>query len=202
MTRVMPKTIQCLIFAFRAANAVLDPDRAQPSWRPWPQERPLLKLPNDMSAITFTMILMSHQTRVVKRRASARCTHKGYLLASFDPAQQKTDSTMTFRKWNFVFIFLNYFIVSSSFAKNNPQSAVSNSATYTSDKPRQPMDQTFNINNWGFGSADRKILTQMKYKIDSLYAKSTATGNSLTLTFSKTICGLHIKRVADITRLN
>ena len=35
---------------------------------------------------------------------------------------------------------------------------------YTSDKPRQPMDQTFNINNWGFGSADRKTL---KSKIDS-----------------------------------
>ncbi|CAH3017741.1 unnamed protein product [Porites evermanni] len=82
---------------------------------------------------------------------------------------------MTFRKWKFVFIFLTYLIVSSSFAKNNPQSAVFNSATYTSDKPRQPMDQTFNINNWGFGSADRKILKQMKYKIDSLYEKSTAT---------------------------
>ena len=64
------------------------------------------------------------------------------------------------------------------------------------------MDQTFNINNWGFGSADRKILKQMKYKIDSLYEKSTATGNSLTLKFSKIICGLLIKRVDDITRLN
>ncbi|KAM7445245.1 hypothetical protein ABFA07_006240 [Porites harrisoni] len=46
---------------------------------------------------------------------------------------------------------------------------------YTSDKPRQPMDQTFNINNWGFGSADRKILLQMKSKIDSLQEKSTPT---------------------------
>ena len=26
---------------------VLDPDRAQPCWRPWPQERPLLKLSNN-----------------------------------------------------------------------------------------------------------------------------------------------------------
>ena len=42
----------------------------------------------------------------------------------------------------------------------------------------------------------------MKYKIDSLYEKSTATGNSLTLKFSKIICGLLIKRVDDITRLN
>ena len=109
---------------------------------------------------------------------------------------------MTFRKWNFVFIFLTCLIVSSSFAKNKPQSAVFKSATYTSDKPRQPMDQTFNINNWGFGSADRKILKEMKYKIDSLYEKSTATGNSLSLKFSKIICGLLIKRVDDITRLN
>ena len=30
------------LFAFRATNAVLDSDRAQPSWRPWPQERLLL----------------------------------------------------------------------------------------------------------------------------------------------------------------
>ena len=44
VTRVIPKTFHCLIFAFRATNAVLDPDRAQPSWRLWPQERPLLKL--------------------------------------------------------------------------------------------------------------------------------------------------------------
>ena len=44
ITRVIPKTIHYLIFAFRATNAVLDPGRAQPSWRPWPQERPLLKL--------------------------------------------------------------------------------------------------------------------------------------------------------------
>ena len=50
---------------------------------------------------------------------------------------------MTFRKWKFVFIFLTYLIVSSSFAKNKPQSAVFNSATYTSDKPRQPMDKPF-----------------------------------------------------------
>ena len=42
----IPKTIHCLIFTFRATNAVLDPDRAQPSWGPWAQERPLLKLSN------------------------------------------------------------------------------------------------------------------------------------------------------------
>ena len=44
VTRVVQKTIHCLIFAFRTTNAVLDPDRAQSSWRPWPQERLLFKL--------------------------------------------------------------------------------------------------------------------------------------------------------------
>ena len=43
VTRVEQKTIHCLIFAFRTTNAVLDPDRAQSSWRPWPQERLLFK---------------------------------------------------------------------------------------------------------------------------------------------------------------
>ena len=44
VTRVVQKTIHCLIFAFRTTNAVLDPDRAQSSWRPWPQELLLFKL--------------------------------------------------------------------------------------------------------------------------------------------------------------
>ena len=108
---------------------------------------------------------------------------------------------MTFSKSNFVFLVLTYFIVSSCFAKNKPQSDVSNSPTYTSDKPRQPMDQTFNINNWGFRSADRKILLEMKSKIDSLQEKSTPTGNSFTFIVFENY-RLDIERVADITRLN
>ena len=128
---------------------------------------------------------------------SSRCTHKGDLFIW----SKNTDSTMTLRKWNFVFLVLTYFIVSSCFAKNKPQSDVSDSAMYTSDKPRQLMDQTFNINNWGFGSADRKILLQMKSKIDSLQEKSTPTGNSFTFIVFENY-RLDIKRVADITRLN
>ena len=109
---------------------------------------------------------------------------------------------MTFRKWNFVFLVLTDFIVPSCFAKNKPQSDVSDSAMYTSDKPRQPMGQTFNINNWGFGSADRKTLMQIKSKIDSLYEpKSTSTGKSFTFNIFENY-RLDVKRVADITRLN
>ena len=48
VTRVIPNTIHCLNFAFRATNAVLDPYQAQPSRRLWPQERPLLKFSNEM----------------------------------------------------------------------------------------------------------------------------------------------------------
>ena len=40
------------------------------------------------------------------------------------------------------------------------------------------MVQTFNINNWGFEDADRKILSEIKYKVDSLYEKSATTGKS------------------------
>ena len=70
------------------------------------------------------------------------------------------------RKWNFVrFIAL-------IIAQINPKSAVSNTASLISNKPRHPMVQTFNINNWGFEDADRKILSEIKYKVDSLYEKS------------------------------
>ena len=34
------------------------------------------------------------------------------------------------------------------------------------------MDQTFNFNSWGPGKVDRKLLTEMKSKVDSLYEKS------------------------------
>ncbi|CAH3131590.1 unnamed protein product, partial [Porites lobata] len=79
-------------------------------------------------------------------------------------------------KWNDIPCDLDPAKHWSCFAKNKPQSDVSDSAMYTSDKPRQPMGQTFNINNWGFGSADRKTLMQIKSKIDSLYEpKSTPT---------------------------
>ena len=63
VTCVIPKTIHCLIFAFRATNAVLNPDQAQPSWCPWPQECPLLKLSNRSFALS-------------------RCTYKYMYLAT------------------------------------------------------------------------------------------------------------------------
>jgi len=72
------------------------------------------------------------------------------------------------RKSSFVLIVL--ILVSSVSANGKPQNASSNSAL--SDKAPQSMDQTFNINNWGLGKVDRKLLIEMKSKIDSLYEKS------------------------------
>ena len=56
------------------------------------------------------------------------------------------------------------------------QSTVSaiNKASLTSvldDKTPQIADQTFNINNWGLGYIERKLLTDIKAKLDSLFDK-------------------------------
>ena len=73
-----------------------------------------------------------------------------------------------FRKFSYVFIV--FILVLSGSAQGKPQSASSFSAL--GDEAPLPMDQTININNWGLGKADRKLLTEMKYKIDYLYEKS------------------------------
>jgi len=73
-----------------------------------------------------------------------------------------------FRKSCFVLIV--FILVSSGSANGKLQNASSNSAL--SDKAPQSMDQTFNINNWGLGKVDRKLLIEMKSKVDSLYEKS------------------------------
>ena len=60
-----------------------------------------------------------------------------------------------------------FILVSDSFAKlkGKRKTAISNA------------EQTFNINNWFLGKADRKLLIDIKYKIDSLYEKSNGKGN-------------------------
>ena len=45
-------------------------------------------------------------------------------------------------------------------------------------QPQQVNNIQNQINNWGLGNDDRKMLTEMKYKIDSLHKKSTSRGNS------------------------
>ena len=76
-----------------------------------------------------------------------------------------------FGKSSFVVIVL--ILLSSSFAEGKPKSSdFKKSPALTAHKKPQPIDQTFNINNWGLGKADKKLLTEMKYKIDYLYQKS------------------------------
>ena len=48
----------------------------------------------------------------------------------------------------------------------------------TDQQPQQqPIDQTININNWGLKNDDRKMLLEMKYKIDYLYRHLEVTGH-------------------------
>ena len=73
------------------------------------------------------------------------------------------------------FIVIAFILLSSSFNNAKPRSFDSNkSPALTVHKKPQRIDQTFNINNWGLGKGDRKLLTEMKYKIDNLYQKSTS----------------------------
>ena len=45
-------------------------------------------------------------------------------------------------------------------------------------QPKQVNNIQNQINNWGLWNDDRKMLMEMKYKIDSLHNKSTSRGNS------------------------
>ena len=74
-----------------------------------------------------------------------------------------------FRKLSYVLIV--FILVSRGSAQGKPQSARSSISALGNEAP-QSMDQTININNWGLAKADRKLLTEMKYKIDYLYEKS------------------------------
>jgi len=44
-------------------------------------------------------------------------------------------------------------------------------ASVVDDKTPQLADQTFNINNWGLGNIERKLLIDIKARIDSLFDK-------------------------------
>ena len=73
------------------------------------------------------------------------------------------------------FIVIVFILLSSNFAKGKPKTSdFTKSPALAVHKKPQPIDQTFNINNWGLEKADRKPLTEMKYEIDYLYQKSTS----------------------------
>ncbi len=74
-----------------------------------------------------------------------------------------------FRKTSFVLIFC--LLVQSSTGSANGKLQNASFKSVLGDKIPQSVDQTFNINNWGLGKIERKLLTDIKAKIDSLTEK-------------------------------
>ena len=112
---------------------------------------------------------MIHQVDLLNKNVHSRGLHE---KVTYFFGSEKT-STM-FGKSSFIVIVLT--LLSSGFAKGKPKSFDSNlkSPALTVHKKPQPIDQTFNINNWGLGKGDRKLLLEMKYKIDYLYQNWTS----------------------------
>ena len=77
---------------------------------------------------------------------------------------------MCFKLTSFLLIVCILISAGSANSKGVPK-VISNKTVLTDGAP-QPMEQTFNINNWGLGEDDRKLLMEMKSKIDFLYDKS------------------------------
>lgn len=73
-----------------------------------------------------------------------------------------------FRKSSFILIFC-ILAQSNGFANGKPQNP-SVKSVLGGEIP-QSVDQTFNINNWGLGKVERKLLTDIKAKVDSLSEK-------------------------------
>ncbi len=74
-----------------------------------------------------------------------------------------------FRITSFILTFCLLVQSSTCSASGKLQNASFNSAL--GDKIPQSVDQTFNINNWGLGKIERKLLTDIKAKIDVLFNK-------------------------------
>ena len=73
------------------------------------------------------------------------------------------------RKTSFILILCLLAQSSTGSANGKRQNTSKNSVP--GDKIPQSVDQTFNINNWGLGKIERKLLTDIKAKIDSLIEK-------------------------------
>ena len=74
-----------------------------------------------------------------------------------------------FRKSSFILIFC--FLVQSTTGSTNGKVKNTRLKTTLGGKTTQLADQTFNVNNWGYGKIERKLLTDIKAKIDSLSDK-------------------------------
>ena len=70
------------------------------------------------------------------------------------------------------------FLVQSKTVSANDNVNKATSTSVVDDKAPQLADQTFNINNWGLGTTEQKMLADIKAKIDSLSDKGKLFYNS------------------------
>jgi len=71
------------------------------------------------------------------------------------------------------FLILCFLVASKTVSANEKSQNVSLKSVLDDKTPHWPADQTFNINNWGLGKIERKLLSDIKAKIDSLSDKGT-----------------------------
>ena len=73
-----------------------------------------------------------------------------------------------FRKSSFVLILC--MLVQSTTGSTNGKAKYARLKTALGDKTMQRADQIFHINSWSCGKIERKLLTDIKAKIDSMSA--------------------------------
>lgn len=91
--------------------------------------------------------------------------------AEHDHCKLKTRFEM-FRKSNLNFVLICLLLQSTASASVKPKnfSGVKSNFSNSHDLP-ETVDQTFNINNWGLGKIERKLLLDIKAKVDSFFSK-------------------------------
>ena len=91
--------------------------------------------------------------------------------AEHDHCKLKTRFEM-FRKSNLNFVLICLLFQSTASASVKPKnfSGVKSNFSNSHDLP-ETVDQTFNINNWGLGKIERKLLLDIKAKVDSFFSK-------------------------------
>ena len=85
---------------------------------------------------------------------------------------------MIFEMFGKTCFLIFYFLVPSKTASANDKSQNVSLTSVLDGKTPQLADQTFNINNWGLGNIERKLLIDIKAKIDSISDKGKLHFNS------------------------
>lgn len=114
-------------------------------------------------------------TRALKYITSFVADLRSITGAEHDHCKLKTRFEM-FRKSNLNFVLICLLLQSTASASVKPKnfSGVKSNFSNSHDLP-ETVDQTFNINNWGLGKIERKLLLDIKAKVDSFFSKCKAT---------------------------